>query len=162
MAEIPAEICERRDGYCDARGIGVEGLRGYGFDGFVWQTTVDTIVKVFRHDGDFQRELAVYQRLQIHQIEQLQGFHIPILLHYDVDLFVLELSFVRPPYILDFAAATLDVPPPGFDTEDQDWIAEKHRVFGSHWPAIVRLLDALRHVGIHYCDVHRENIRTVP
>jgi hypothetical protein len=103
--------------------------------------------------------LSVYQRLQSHQIEQLQGFHIPILLHYDRNLFVLEISFVRPPYILDFAAATLDQPPPGFDAEDREWIAEKRRVFGSHWSAIVRLLDALRHIGIHYCDLHGENIR---
>ena len=41
----------------------------------------------------------------------------------------------------DFAAATLDAPPPGFDPESPEWIAEHRRVFGRHWPEVVRLLD---------------------
>lgn len=117
------------------------------------------MLKVFRHQSDFQKELAVYQRLKSHQIDQLQGFFIPLLLHYDEKLFALELSYVRPPFILDFAGATLGHPPPGFDPEDPTWITEKKRLFGSHWPEVVRLLDALRHIGIHYADVHEQNIR---
>jgi hypothetical protein len=49
MAEIPTEISDRRDAYCLQRGTEIEALRGYGLDGFVWQTTEDNILKVFRH-----------------------------------------------------------------------------------------------------------------
>ncbi|MCA9070372.1 MAG: hypothetical protein KDA84_15680, partial [Planctomycetaceae bacterium] len=148
--------------FCEQRQIEILELRGYGLDGFVWQTSEDSMVKVFRHENDFQRELEAYRRLESHQVDQLQGFFVPLLLHYDENLFVLELSYVRPPYILDFAAATLDQVPPGFDPEDPTWIAEKQRVFGVHWAEVARLLDALRHLGIYYPDVHAENIRIGP
>ncbi len=143
MVEIPSDVAVRRDAFCQQRGIGIAELRGYGIDGFVWQTSEDNILKVFRYESEFQNEVVVYQRLQSHQLDMLQGFQIPALIHYDKNLFVLELSYVKPPYILDFAAATLDQPSPGFGAEDPTWISEKQRLFGSHWPEVVRLLDAL-------------------
>jgi hypothetical protein len=71
---------------------------------------------------------------------------------------VLELSFVKPPYVLDFGRALLDAVPAGFDPEDREWTTEKRRLYGVRWPEVVRLLDALRHLGIYYMDVHRRNI----
>jgi hypothetical protein len=90
---------------------------------------------------------------------QLQGFRIPKLLDFDDALLVLELSYIRPPYILDFGASALDEPPPGFDPYDPHWIAEQSRKFGRDWPDVQRLLDALRQYGIYYTDVHAQNIR---
>ena len=84
------------------------------------------------------------ERLQTRQVERVQGFYVPLLLDYDESLQVLELSFVRPPYILDFAEATLDRPPRGFDPQNPDWIAERLRKYGNRWPDVARLLDALR------------------
>lgn len=162
MTEIPAEIVERRDAYCEQHSLAVEDLLGWGLDGFVWHTTQDSILKVFRHDEDSRQELLVYRRLQSRGVERLHGFHVPQLLNYDANLLVLELSFVRPPYILDFAAATLDDPPLGFDPESPEWTADGQRKFGRHWPEVVRLLDALKQIGIHYRDVHQENIRVSP
>jgi hypothetical protein len=69
------------------------------------------------------------------------------------------MTFVRPPYILDFAACTLDKPPSGFDPYDPQWVAEQSRKFGRDWPDVQRLLDALRQYGIYYTDVHAQNIR---
>jgi hypothetical protein len=82
--------------------------------------------------------------------------------YYDQDLLVLELSYVRPPFVLDFAAATLDDPPTEVDIDSADWIAAKRSVYGERWPDVSRLFDALRHLGIYYTDVHSENIRVDP
>jgi uncharacterized protein YggE len=38
-------------------------------------------------------------------------------------------------------------------------IAEQSRKFGRDWADVQRLLDALRQHGIHYTDVHTQNIR---
>lgn len=159
MSEIPEDVVLRLEEFCQSRALEIEALRGSGVDGFVWQTTQDSILKVFRNRPAFQQELAVYQRLTSHQIERLHGFQVPILLHYDSNSWVLELSYVSPPYILDFAAATLGRPPSWIDSENEEWIAEKQRVYEKDWPVVSRSLDSLRHLGIHYTDVHLGNIR---
>lgn len=74
-------------------------------------------------------------------------------------MWVLEIGYVKPPYILDFAACTLDTPPAGFDPDDAEWTGEQSRKFGRDWPDVRRLLDALRQYGIYYTDVHTQNIR---
>jgi hypothetical protein len=38
MPDIPIEIDQRLTACCAARGIEVQELRGYGVDGYVWQT----------------------------------------------------------------------------------------------------------------------------
>jgi hypothetical protein len=159
MPEIPVEIDQRLCAYCAGVGLEVQELRGYGVDGYVWQTTQDSILKVFRSESPFQHELAVYRRLQANGLKRLQGFRIPQLLNYREDLLTLELSYVRPPFALDFAGATLGAPPPGFDFESPQWIQEKRAIYGTKWPEVSRLLDALRHLGIYYPDVHPGNIR---
>ena len=64
MTNIPAEVRDRRDAYCRQRSTATEDLLGWGLDGFIWQTTDDNVLKVFRHSLEFGRELAVYQRLK--------------------------------------------------------------------------------------------------
>ena len=88
-----------------------------------------------------------------------RDFTFPQLLNYRGDLLTLELSYVRPPFALDFAGATIDSPPPRFDFESAEWIQEKCAIYGTKWPEVNRLLDALRHLGIYYPDVHIGNIR---
>jgi len=60
---------------------------------------------------------------------------------------------------MPICAATLGKPPEGFDAESEEWNAEQGRKFGRDWPDVKRLLDALRLHGIHYPDVHTQNIR---
>lgn len=134
-------------------------MRGYEVDGYVWQTTQGNILKVYRRAHAFERELADDRRLEAKSLYRLQGFSIPVLVEFDEELWALEMTNVRPPYILDFGAATLDRPPPGFNPESEEWNAEQSRKFGRDWPDVRRLLDALRQYGIHYVDVHTQNIR---
>lgn len=152
MIEIPSEVLQRRDEYCRSRSRDIQDLRGYGVDAFIWQATNDHILKVFRRPRGFDRERDIYLRLQQRSLYRLQGFWIPILVDYDDAELVLEMTFVRPPYILDFAACGLDQCPPGFDPYDPHWIAEQSRKFGRDWPDVQRLLDALRQYGI---SLHR-------
>jgi hypothetical protein len=159
MLEIPSNVLSRRDDFCESRSRSVVDLRGWGVDGYIWQTDKDSVVKVFRRSQQFVQERDVYLRLRQRQLYQLQGFRIPRLLDFDDDLLVLELTYIRPPYVLDFAGAALDRPPPGFDPHDADWITEQRRKFGKDWPDVQRLLDALRQYGIYYTDVHTQNIR---
>lgn len=135
---------------------------GSGVDAYIWRTNGREVLKIFRHERDFRQERAVYLRLQEHGVVKLRGFALPDLLDYDESNLVLKLSFVEPPFILDFAAAGLDKKPSGFDFESEDWRTEKSRLYGRRWPDVLHLLEALRHMGIHYRDVHRGNIRIEP
>jgi hypothetical protein len=89
--------------------------------------------------------------------ENLHGFEMPWLLDHDAARWVLELSFVSPPFVLDFAAASLGQAPS--EMSAPEWLAEKKRMFGRDWPDVHRLLDGLRLFGIHFPDVHLGNIR---
>ena len=159
MIEIPSDVLERRDDYCASRSREIQDLRGYGVDAFIWQARTDRILKVFRGTRGYERERDVYLRLRHRSLYRLQGFFIPVLLEFDDATLVLEMTYVRPPYILDFAACTLDAPPAGFDPDDAEWTGEQARKFGRNWPDVRRLLDALRQYGIYYTDVHTQNIR---
>jgi len=171
ILEIPDELAERRDAYCTSRGKTIFARRrGFGFDAVIWQTDDDNILKVFRRPQRFHQELAVYQRLQaLHskkttdsedifpkQLYRIQGFSIPLLLDFDEPTIVLELSYVSPPYILDFAEASLEPRQVPFDDPTRE--VEYRRVFGANWPEVRRLLDSLRQLGIFYMDVHGKNI----
>lgn len=162
MNEIPDDVLARRDAFCDARSRRVVDLRGWGVDGYVWQTDEDSVVKVCRRQSAYTHERDVYFRLRQRQLYQLQGFRLPRLLDFDDRLLTLELTYIRPPYLLDFGAAALDQCPPGFDPYDPHWIAEQSRKFDRDWPDVQRLLDALRQYGIYYTDVHTQNIRVRP
>jgi len=103
MIDIPEQILERRDQFCERRSRSLdEDFLLWGLDGFLWHTTVDSIIKVFRRSKEFRQERAVYRRLEARHIERIQGFHVPLLLDYDETLEVLELSFVRPPVHFGF------------------------------------------------------------
>lgn len=67
------------------------------------------------------------------------------------------LSFVFPPYILDFGAASVSPRPSDFDLDRVE--AEFSRQHGADWPDIRRLLEALMQLGIYYSDAHDQNIR---
>jgi len=157
MFLVPTEVDVRRAAYCESRGIQTLDLIGFGLDGFVWKTNRASVVKVCRHANLFDRELEVYQRLAQHGLHQLQGFRIPSLLDQDAKQWVLELSLVAPPFVLDFAAASLSKAPS--EMALPEWLAEKQRMFGRDWPDVQRRLDGWRLDGIHFPDVHLGNIR---
>ncbi|MBE7494773.1 MAG: hypothetical protein HS117_07495 [Verrucomicrobiaceae bacterium] len=50
----------------------------------------------------------------------MRGFAVPAYLHHDDGHLAVEMTIVRPPYLLDFAGALLDEP---FDFHEETWEA---------------------------------------
>ena len=132
---------------------------GYGKDGSVFATSVPTAVKVFFRRDVYARELACYQRLAEHEVEEIRGHAVPRLLGWDDELFVVEMEIVSRPYLLDFADAHLDSAPDFPEEVLEQWHADKAEEFGERWDDVQRVLAILRgHYGIHLLDVNPGNI----
>ncbi|MEZ6128610.1 MAG: hypothetical protein R3C59_07995 [Planctomycetaceae bacterium] len=156
--EIPNDLLYRRDLYCtrDDKTVASE-KPGIGLEAVVWPAAKQNILKVHRLPNTFKNERQVYQRLDATNTQRLKGFSIPQRLHYDAEPLVVELSFVFPPYILDFGAARVIPRPSDFDLDRIE--AEFARQHGADWPDIRRLLEALMQLGVYYSDAHDQNIR---
>jgi hypothetical protein len=86
------------------------------------------------------------------------GAHFEMLRH-DDSLGVIEMSIVKPPFVLDFASAQIDQP---FDFPEDvmtERFAEKREQFGADWSKAVVVLRALEQMGIYMTDVHPGNIK---
>ncbi len=77
----------------------------------MWSSTAFTAIKVFALSDRCRRECEVYARLRLAGIRMVAGHSLPELLDIDDRLGVIEMTIVRPPFVLDFASAALDHPP---------------------------------------------------
>ena len=132
---------------------------GFGKDGSVWMSTASTAIKVFASPGPYARERDVYARLVAAEIREIGGFAVPRLLEADDGIGVIEMSIVEPPFVLDFASATLDEAPDFPEEVLAEWFAEKREQFGADWPAAAAVIRGLERLGIFMLDVHPGNIR---
>jgi hypothetical protein len=107
MSKIPDEVAR----YASQRGILVEGILGAGKDGTVYDTNLDTAVKLHSVAENYRRERDVYLRFLDCGITQICALSVPVLRNYDDKLLIIEITTVTPPYLLDFASAWLDQPP---------------------------------------------------
>src|SRR5438046_4588931 len=106
----------------------------------------------------YLREKAVYERLKRMGVNSVLGFNVPEFLDANDELRILEITTVRPPFVLDFAGAYLDHRP-DFPTEVWvDWEAEKREQFESRWPRVEEVLAAFEEFGIYLLDVSPSNI----
>src|SRR6516165_10375272 len=119
------ELVSRTADYCAKYKCEIETELGFGYDGIVFSTTCQSAIKVLRYQALYQKERDVYLRLQNHEILTVSGFHVPELLQYDDELWVIEMRIVRPPFVLDFAGAYLDEPPDFPEEIMAEWRAEK-------------------------------------
>ena len=109
-------------------------------------------------EESYCRERDVYLRLRDHGINQIRGFHVPQLLGYDDELWVIEMEIVTRPFVLDFADAYLDEPPDFPDEVLAKWRTEKQEQFGDHWPEVELILLSLQRHGVYLVDVSPGNI----
>lgn len=72
---------------------------------------------------------------------------------------LIEMSIVRPPFILDFAQSTLDGPP-DFDADIMDEFFRKMREdFEDKWPVAQEIYETLRRRhGIYHLDLKPRNV----
>ena len=158
MGTSPNEIQTRANLYAASHGLQLEDRLGFGFDGIVYSTSRQSAVKVFRHEPLYRRERDVYLRLRKRGVVQVLDFKVPQLVESDDLLWVVEMTIVSPPFVLDFAGAYLDQRPDYPDEVLSEWQAEKAEQFGDRWPIVRLLMSSFVPFGIYLADVKPGNI----
>jgi hypothetical protein len=117
-------------------------------------------VKIHKNIESFNKELAAYQRLYDHRVQSFMGFAIPTLMTYSSKLQVLEISIVKPPCMLDFAAATVDKPNDFSDEAMEIWWADVADAFGDDFGVAADVFWAMKEEhGIFYWDLKPRNLQ---
>ena len=100
----------------------------------------------------------VYLRLREFAVENVLGSSVPQLVDYDDQLWVVEMTTVTPPYVIDFASAYLDRPPDYPEEVLADWHTEKEEQFEEDWPRIRSVVYEFERYGVYLVDVRPANI----
>jgi hypothetical protein len=99
-----------------------------------------------------------YLRLRNRDITAIRGCNVPELIGYDDGLWVIEMTIVSRPFVLDFAGAYLDRAPVFSEEVLADWRAEKAEQFEDRWPEVQSILASFRSLGVIIQDVNPGNI----
>jgi hypothetical protein len=116
-------------------------------------------LKLHRDSTAYEQEKLVYERLRQRSLHRVLDFHLPTLIRSDDEFLAIEMTIVKPPFVLDFAGATLDAVSEFSEEILTDWRASKEEQFGQDWPKVSLALDELARHGIHLLDVSPSNIR---
>ena len=108
----------------------------------------------------YLKERAVYRRLNERDVCSVAGFTVPRLLDHHDELFVIEIEFVTPPFVVDFASSGLDSNPLAkYDQEQMDeQFREWQELFGGNWSRAKAVLYGLRAHGVFLADLNPRNI----
>jgi hypothetical protein len=163
MMATKDELLRRADLYAQRHGLVRGEQLGFGVHGIVFVAESQTepgraAIKVHEREAPYHRERDVYLRLRRHAVNEIRGCHVPQLLRYDDELWVVEMEVVTRPFVLDFAGAYLDEPPDYSDEVLAEWRTEKQEQFGDRWPDVELLLSSLERYGIYMADVSSGNI----
>jgi hypothetical protein len=116
-------------------------------------------IKAYNSAEFYLRERAVYQRLREAGVTELLGFHVPQFIGADDELYVIEMTIVTRPFVLDFAGAYLDHRPEFSEEAWAEWELNKQEQFGDGWKTVLSVIDAFEQLGIYLVDVSPSNIR---
>ncbi len=162
MSMVPedADLAARANIYAASRCLAVDERLGSGVNGAVFSTFGRTALKVFKHEQFYRRELGCYKRLSEFGVKVVAGHDVPVLLGENDSLSVMEMTIVRPPYVLDFAAAYLDEAPSWPQEVLAEWRAERMQWFSpEEWKRVEQIIRELEiDYGIYLTDVHPGNI----
>lgn len=161
------DLVRRALEYAKRRGRRLGKRLGAGAHGNVFATefqpenqapAIDSAIKVFRQEPDSVRERNAYLRLRDRGIEAVLSCNIPSLLRYDDELWVVEMTVVARPFLLDFAGAYLDRAPSFPEEVLVEWRLEKAEEFGADWPRVQTVIAMLQRYGIFMIDVNPGNV----
>jgi hypothetical protein len=157
------DLDRRLHQYADRHDLAIEQQLGFGVHGTVFSMRHKTdgemsAAKVHERGRDYARERDVYLRLGEHGVRTIRGCRLPRLIRFDDELWVVEMSIVARPFVLDFAGAFLDNAPDFSEEVLADWEAEKREQFGRRWPEARAILRELESFGIFMIDVNPGNI----
>jgi hypothetical protein len=159
MFKIPDDVAR----YASQRGIQIEGILGAGKDGTVYDTNLETAVKLHSVPENYRRERDVYLRLLECEVSRICGLWVPVLRNYDDKLLIIEMTTVTPPYLLDFASAWLDNPPDFPQEVIDEWHERLRESFGERFPDIMNVLESLANdAGVYMLDIHPHNVKFEP
>ena len=121
---------------------------GFGMHGSVFAAEdqnkgLSSAVKTHERERFYLRERNVYRRLMQHSVTDINGSEVPQLIANDDELWVVEMTIVTRPFVLDFAGAYLDYPPDFSEEVMAYWKAEKQEQFGTRWPDVQAILRSL-------------------
>jgi hypothetical protein len=133
---------------------------GWGIDGVVYRSPREpAAVKIHTRPGSYFSELAAYQRLAEFRVTEFLGFAIPKLLRHHDELQVIEISVVTAPFLLDFAATTLDFPRELTEEAEETWWNELREKFGTDFGLAQDVYYGLAEkFGIYYYDLKPGNL----
>jgi hypothetical protein len=137
---------------------GLEEL-GWGVGGAVFLSPSGNAVKIHRQRENFSREIAAYSRLLLFRVDSVQGFSIPRLVKIDLNLQVIEMSFVTRPWLLDFGNSRIDRPPDFSADVLTEWWAELEHRFGDRFAVVQSVYyEMVNRFGIYCLDLKPGNI----
>lgn len=139
----------------------IERRLGLGYHGAVYATSRGSAVKVHERRHTYRTELEVYRRLGTCRVSRVGMFSVPQLVSHDDDRLIIEMTAVKPPYLLDFGQATLDEPP-DFPIPWRDHVAVRiEEKFDDDQQASIAssiISQLQRRYGIYYLDMKSGNI----
>jgi len=109
MSVIP-ETVDRVEAYCRSKNLALVDRLGFGVHGSVFAAENQrngriTAIKVHERERFYLRERNIYLRLQENSATYIHGAAVPELIAYDDELWVIEMTIVARPFVLDFAGA---------------------------------------------------------
>jgi hypothetical protein len=146
--------------YARRRNLSIEKQLGSGIQGVVFSTHDGTAIKALIRSEFYARERNAYLRLRTLGIGKIAGFNVPHLFDFHDELLVIEMQIVTPPYVVDFASAYLDSPPPYANDPEimGTWEEDKREQFEKQWPTVRRVMAAFQSHGIYLSDIKPGNI----
>ena len=146
------ELLRRANDYARRHGLVLGEQLGFAH-GIVFVAESQTepgrsAIKVHEREAPYRRERDVYLRLQDHSVSEIRSSHVPRLLRYEDELWMIEMEVVTRPFVLDFAGAHLDAPPDYSDEVLAEWRADKQQQFADRWPDVEAILWSLERYGV--------------
>ncbi|MDZ4686487.1 MAG: hypothetical protein SH850_15570 [Planctomycetaceae bacterium] len=158
MNNLPFPVGDRAELYAKQHGLTIEKQIGGGVDGLVQGTDRKTAIKTLNNHHLYRQERDVYRHFRRRKVSNVNGFQIPTLVDVDDELWVIEMTVVSPPFIVDFASASL-IRRTEFEPEIRaEWMEAKEEQFEGDWPRVKMAMWALDRIGVFLNDVHPGNV----
>lgn len=146
-----------REGLVVGNALG-RGVHGIVVKAFSQSGTGSSAIKVHEREFTYVCERDVYLRLEMNGVKEVLGHHVPQLIDFDDKLWLIRMTIVSRPFVLDFAGAYLDSPPDYPEEVLTQWRQEKREQFEDKWPKVQAVLRGLQRYGVYMADVNPGNV----
>ena len=127
--------------------------------GAYFGTTRRTAVKAYEFARGYATERDIYLRFAGEGLREIAGFSVPVIIDSDDTLKIVEMSFVNPPFCLDFAKCYLDRRP-DFSAEvlAETRAAQRELFDEDQWSKVLLVMHRLEQFGVYSYDARPSNI----